>query len=130
MIVLVTGGREYFNRNHVFQVLDAVHQVEEITLLIEGGANGADTFAYEWAAKNEVDSYRCRAKWKKYQIEGRKNPAGMIRNKAMLSVMGRYPDMFVVFPGGRGTSGMVSLVEEVNADEEIIEILDEREMDF
>lgn len=125
MIVLVTGGRKYFNRNHVHQVLDAIHSIEEVTILLEGGARGADSLGYDWAAENEVDSFRCRAKW-----TSQRKAAGMIRNARMLEVMGQLPDMVVVFPGGTGTEGMLNLVKEINkaSGEEVIDIIDEREM--
>lgn len=108
------------------QVFNAIHSVDPIDVVIDGAANGADTLGYNWAKKNEVDSYRCRAKW---TTKGKS--AGFARNAAMLEVLG-LPDMLVAFPGGKGTNMMVELVEQVNkaAGQELIEILDEREMSF
>ena len=124
MKVLVCGSRKYFNKSHVFQVLDTIHMVDTIDVIIEGGATGADTMGYDWAIKNQLDSYRCRAKW---DAEGKS--AGHVRNSRMLGVMG-FPDAFVAFPGGRGTDGMVSLVEKVNEFHgyELIDVFDERDL--
>ena len=126
MKVLVTGGRKCAMVSHVHRVLDTIHSVDPIEVIIEGGALGADTLAYNWAKENHVDSYRVRAKW-----DDQGKAAGHIRNGRMLEVLG-LPDMVVAFPGGRGTASMVDIVEQLNkiAGKELIEILDEREMKF
>jgi hypothetical protein len=103
MRVLVCGGREYHNLGHVFSVLDAIHALEPITLVIHGGAPGADTCADEWARRNTLPLLRHPPDWQKH---GR--AAGPIRNTAML----RYKPAFVVaFPGGAGTADMIRQAE-------------------
>ena len=42
MKVLVCGGRNYLHREHVFMVLDSI----EPTVVIHGGARGADQLVY------------------------------------------------------------------------------------
>lgn len=99
MKVLVCGGRDYKDKDHVFSALDELKQ--SLSGLISGGAPGADTFAWDWAWANGFHCERFMADWKKH---GR--AAGPIRNQTMLDV-GR-PDLVLAFPGGRGTFDMVN----------------------
>ena len=99
MKVIVCGGRAYSNRQRVFDVLDVLHAKTPITLIIHGGATGADNLAYEWAMKRHVACAAFQADWANY---GR--AAGPIRNALMLE---ERPAMVVAFPGGRGTLDMV-----------------------
>lgn len=100
MKVLVCGGRDYRDSQRAFAVLDELHQQgNRITLLIEGGANGADRRGREWAEARKVPFQTVHADW---AAHGR--AAGPIRNAAMLVLR---PDVVVAFPGGRGTADMV-----------------------
>lgn len=107
MIVLVCGGRKYADKEYLKTMLDAVHEQRAITLLIQGGATGADTLAAEWALKNEINYRTYPAKWKRI---GDKS-AGMKRNKEMLDDNPNI-DLLVAFDGGVGTAGMVKLAKE------------------
>lgn len=105
--VLVCGGRDYDNLGLVLSVLS--ERVTPDTVIIEGGASGADFLAkcvgkYLGAT---VETYP--ANWSKYG-----KAAGMIRNKQMLDE-GR-PDLVVAFPGGFGTKGMIRLAREAGVD--------------
>jgi hypothetical protein len=110
MRIVVTGGRAYPDRKHVFAALDAIHQVTPVTALAHGDAGaigpltgrlrGADKLAGVWAeAKGiEVVPYPVRNEdWRAY---GR--GAGPRRNRIMLEAFG--PDAVVAFPGGTGTA--------------------------
>ena len=99
MRVLVTGGRDFSNRELLFETLDRLHAVRGFTVLIHGDANGADRLAGEWGAARGVTVEVHPADWKKH---GR--AAGPIRNQKMLE---EKPDLVVAFPGGRGTADMV-----------------------
>jgi YspA, cpYpsA-related SLOG family len=100
MRVLVTGGRNYSDRSAVDRVLDSIHMERGISVLIHGGAAGADELASEWAYDSGIVESAFPANWDKH---GR--AAGPIRNKQML-VEGK-PDLVVAFPGGKGTQNMV-----------------------
>lgn len=106
MRVLVCGGRDYTDWRHVFAELDAIHNsdIGPITLIIEGGATGADRFAAGWALDNRVRSMRYVADWKRH---GKR--AGPVRNAQMLS-KGK-PDLVMAFPGGSGTADMAAKAE-------------------
>lgn len=101
MNVLITGGRDFSDRDNLFSVLDKLHEEYSFTLLIHGDAPGADRLSGEWAEKVGIDILATPAEWQKY---GR--AAGMIRNRSMLELK---PDLVVAFPGGRGTAHMVKL---------------------
>lgn len=100
MRVLVTGGRKYANQARVYAALDAVHAKHGITLIIEGGATGADRFARGWAIARGVPFETCEADWVRYG-----NAAGGIRNSQMLSDW--KPEAVVAFKGNSGTADMV-----------------------
>lgn len=98
--VVVTGGRDYTDWNKVGSVLDAIHAQLPITLLAEGGAEGADALAHSWARTRGIPAARFHAHWDFYG-----NAAGPRRNAWMLEIV--VPDLVVAFPGGRGTEDMV-----------------------
>ena len=102
MRVLVCGGREYRDCDAVHSALDDI--LPGVSLVIEGGALGADCFAAEWADKTETPHIQFSADWKAH---GR--AAGPIRNREMLE-KGR-PDVVLAFPGGKGTENMISQAE-------------------
>lgn len=96
MRVLVCGGRDYDDMNKVFSTLDDIGP----SLIIEGGASGADNLAWRWSKRRGVERLTFQADWSR---DGK--AAGPMRNQRMLEE-GR-PDMVVAFAGGRGTADMV-----------------------
>jgi hypothetical protein len=98
--VLVCGGRDYKNKDWVYEVLDEIN--DEIALIITGAAEGADTFGLDWAFDRNV-------KWKAFtpfwHRDG-KMRAPIIRNQRMIDE--GKPDLVIAFPGGNGTEDMVS----------------------
>lgn len=104
MRTLVTGGREFHNRAFLFSTLDKVHAETPISILISGGAVGADAMAEEWAELRGVHVAKVRPYWRKR--DGTTDyGAGHRRNRAMLHLL---PELVVAFPGDRGTAGMVN----------------------
>lgn len=99
MRVLVCGGRNYGNWEHVRSVLDKMHTENPIECVINGGADGADYQARFWAIRNKVEVITEPADWEKH---GR--AAGPIRNERMIEE--HAPELVVAFPGGRGTEDM------------------------
>lgn len=96
MRIVVTGGREYENRVHVFHVLDCLDQINPITELTHGAARGVDQFADEWAQQHGVPRVKFPPDWNAFG-----KAAGPVRNRKMLDHS--QPDLVVAFPGGRGT---------------------------
>lgn len=99
MRILVCGGREYCNREQLYDTLDSYPTPAAI---IEGGAQGADRFAREWATERGIQVETFPADWKTHG-----KSAGPIRNQQMLKE-GR-PDLVVAFAGGKGTQHMMTI---------------------
>lgn len=131
MKILVTGGRTYgvgpsdpnspdfnspaeyeqrralaaYQRSRVRIVLDALHQVNPITCVVQGGAKGADSLAYEWAKHNQIEVRTYNADWSRFKAS-----AGPIRNREMIDK--ESPHLVVAFPGGSGTRQCVRYARE------------------
>lgn len=103
MRVLVCGGREFDDYSLMAKTLESL--VRPNTMIIQGGAKGADALAKLWAKASNILSVEYPANWNKY---GKR--AGYLRNKQMLDE--GKPDLVVAFPGGKGTANMVKLAEE------------------
>lgn len=116
VVVIVCGGRNYANRGRVFSKLSQIHAKRQIAVVIEGGAPGADTLAWEWAAENGVHCAKVPAQWDRLG-----KGAGPARNAAMLLLK---PDGVIAFPGGRGTDGMKAMAREIGVP--VMEIEDGR----
>lgn len=101
MKVLVCGGRDFDDALTLGSWLGGIHKQQGITLLIEGGAKGADFMARKFAEWQGIPVQTFEADWNRH---GR--AAGPIRNKQMLNEA--KPDLVVAFEGGRGTFNMVS----------------------
>lgn len=104
MRILVCGGRDYKNISAVRHALQTLHGKRAITLIIEGGATGADRLAREWAVENGVKFQTFAANWTAHG-----KAAGPLRNALMLAE--GKPDGVIAFPGGAGTADMVSKAE-------------------
>jgi len=100
MKLIVCGGRDYNDHESIYATLDRVHAHKPITLLIEGGAEGADYIAGCWADKHGIPHITAHPNW---IYHGK--AAGPIRNSTMLALA---PDGVLSFPGGAGTANMVS----------------------
>ncbi len=100
--ILVCGGRQYSDNRRVADTLRPL--VNEETVLIEGGAAGADYIARLFAERHNIPVLTFAADWSEHG-----KGAGPIRNQKMIDE-GR-PDLVVAFPGGRGTADMVRRAE-------------------
>jgi hypothetical protein len=102
--VLVCGGRDYKDRDKVFEVLDRLHIGMRIDAIVHGAARGADHLAGAWAFTRRVAQKRFPADWVAHG-----KAAGPIRNRTML--WATKPDLVVAFPGGRGTLHMIDVAK-------------------
>lgn len=83
------------------------------TMLVHGGARGADRWAGIWAERR---GYKCAVELAYWKRHGK--GAGPVRNQLMLD---KYaPTHAVAFPGGRGTADMVVRLREAGV--EIFEV--------
>lgn len=93
-VIAVTGGRTYDDLATVRRVIAYYSP----SLVIHGGATGADSLAESVARELGIQTERHDADW---LTHGR--AAGPIRNQQMID---RLPDMVIAFQGGRGTEDM------------------------
>lgn len=94
--IVVTGGRNYDDHKTMAAVLEFVKP----SLIIHGGATGADSLAQSWARANSCSTIVFKAEWGVFGIQ-----AGPIRNGNMLKA---NPNAVVIaFPGGSGTADCV-----------------------
>jgi len=100
MKVLVCGGRSYSDWQTVYDALDAL----PVTMVVQGGAGGADALAKDWANSRLRPVMTYHAEWEKHG-----KAAGPIRNQEMLD--DAKPDMVLAFAGGRGTADMIRRAE-------------------
>lgn len=100
MKILICGGRDCTDSHLLQGFLASLHP--RPTLIIEGGARGADRLGREWAITNKVEYKTFEADWNRFG-----KGAGYVRNSQMLKD-GR-PDLVVALPGGKGTANMVSI---------------------
>ena len=99
MKIIVCGGRDYSDKEFLFKILDFFHINKGITLIVQGGAKGADALAIEWANKNLVEYNTYLADWTAFG-----KFAGPLRNKKMAK---DGADLCIAFPGGTGTKNMI-----------------------
>lgn len=100
MRVLVTGGRDYADRETVFRELAALDTGDVSITIVHGAARGADTLADQAAAKLGFTREPHPANWARLG-----KTAGFVRNEAMAD---RGADLCIAFPGGNGTRDMVA----------------------
>ncbi len=112
--VLITGGRDYSDRDFLFETLDRLHATHAFSVLIHGDASGADKLAGEWAAARGIEVQTRPADWTRH---GR--AAGPIRNQTLLAE--EKPELVVAFPGGKGTADMVTRARKAGIEVILIE---------
>ncbi len=95
--LIVTGGRDFTDRAVLFAALDHIQP----SVVIHGGARGADQLADEWAKVHGVPVEVYHADWER---EGKR--AGYERNTRM--ARDAQADGVLACPGGRGTEHMVN----------------------
>jgi hypothetical protein len=93
-------------------MLNELHRERGFSLVITGGAGGADQFALLWALRRGVETAIFHADWKL----GRK--AGQIRNARMLK--DGKPDVVIAFRSSRGTADTVARARAAGV--EVIEV--------
>jgi predicted Rossmann-fold nucleotide-binding protein len=104
MKVLICGGRDFTDYKYMKRVMDDLIKKRNPSMIIHGGARGADTLAGDYATKKQIITLIMPAEWNKYG-----KPAGMKRNRDMLN---ENPDLVVAFPGGVGTKGMIKIAKD------------------
>ena len=113
MLVLITGDRNWRDRKKIEARLS---KLPKGTIIIAGGADGADTLAKRVAWSLGLHVMECKALWGFYKIS-----AGPIRNRAMLSLK---PDLVIAFHSdlskSKGTKDCVTEAKRRGIEVEVI----------
>ncbi|MEQ8694464.1 MAG: DUF2493 domain-containing protein [Gammaproteobacteria bacterium] len=104
MRVLVCGGSSYQDQAAVFRELDRLHNDQPLSLVINGGARGADYLASQWAKQREVPLRVFRADWQQFGEQ-----AVFALNEQMIAQT--RPEVILAFPGGDVTADMCRRAE-------------------
>lgn len=102
MRVIIAGSRAVTDRHLVSQaVVDSSFSVTEV---VEGGARGIDTLAFDWAHSHGIPVKIFVANWKKHGKQ-----AGILRNIEMAD----YAEALIAIWDGksRGTKHMIDIAE-------------------
>jgi len=111
MKLAVVGGRDFNNIALLEQTLNQYK--DKITLVISGGAKGADTLAEQWAKSNNIIVKVFKPDWEKY---GRS--AGPRRNKLIIQEC----EECIAFWDGKstGTANSIFICKKLNKKVDII----------
>ena len=112
MKVLVTGSRKWSDYAAIY---DRLAQLPKDSLIIEGGANGADALARTAANRLHFQRVTVKAKWREY---GRS--AGTRRNRAMLDLQ---PDLVLGFRINQ-SAGTTDCIDEARRRGIAVEVVD------
>lgn len=104
MRVLVCGGSSYRDEAAVFDELDKLHKHQPISLIINGGARGADYSSNQWAKERSVPLRVFKADRQQFGEQ-----AVFVLNGDMITEA--EPELILAFPGGDVTADMVRQAE-------------------
>lgn len=113
MRIAAIGCREFTNQKLVDAVLSKY--LGEITLIVSGGACGADSMAEDFAKRHNIDTLIFKPDWNKYG-----KSAGFIRNEDII----KNADLVIAFwdMESKGTAHSLSLAEKYGVKSIIINI--------
>ena len=100
-IILVAGGRNYFNMSAIAEALDRLHAERPVTLVVHGAASGSDALSGRWAKERGIP---CIPYPSSRKLDGPGSDWKYRRNARMLH--SAKPHLVVAFPGGPGTRHM------------------------
>lgn len=102
MVTLICGGRNFGDYAQFKAAMKNLPFTPSI--IVQGGARGADLLAKLWAKENNVHCAEVQALWQNGKS------AGHERNAAMLLLGVQY---VIAFPGGAGTKNMIKKSEDM-----------------
>ena len=113
MRLAIIGSREFNNKKLLTDSL--LPYLFNTTLVVSGGARGADKMGEDWAKSHGIDTLIFPAEWDKY---GKR--AGFIRNEDII----KNADFVIAFWDyqSRGTAHSISLCEKYNKHYKIVRI--------
>jgi hypothetical protein len=127
MTILVTGSRDWWDTNFIWEVLDrfAEKHGKHNLLIVQGMAKGADIAARNWAQAKKVDHACFYAHW---DVHGK--AAGPKRNAFQADKM--CPDLCLAFhpsiANAKGTKSQVAYIRTFHKDCEILVLTGEEKV--
>lgn len=111
MKLAIIGGRDFNDFKLLESTLESYKN--KISLVVSGGAKGADSLGEKWAINNNIETLIFPADWKQY-----KKRAGFIRNEDII----KNCDTVIAFWDGvsKGTAHSLSLANKYNKPTKII----------
>ena len=115
MKLAVVGCREFVDFEKLSKILDAEHAKTPISVVVSGGAKGADSMAEEWAKSRGLETLIFLPEWKKY---GR--AAAIARNRQIID----SSEKCIAFwnDACRGTRSSIELAKKKGIPVEIIQV--------
>ena len=123
MKIAVIGSRSFSNYRLLSEKLDKIQQLQQIDVIVSGGAKGADSYSEFWANMHNVETKIFLADWDNITRPGatvKRNKygkqydssAGHVRNQLIID----YADIIVAFWDGRspGTNNAIDLAKDAN----------------
>ena len=107
MKIAVIGSRGFNDYELLKYKLDKIHERKPITIIVSGGAKGADKLGEKWAKENNIETLIFYPDWNQY---GKK--AGFLRNEDII----KNSDAVVACWDGesRGTQHSIKLSKRFN----------------
>jgi SLOG family YspA-like protein len=104
MKTAVIGSRNFGDYGLLNHKLNIIHNKKPITVIVSGGAKGADKLGEQWADENKIPKTIFYPDWKKY---GKK--AGFLRNEDII----KNSDVVIAFWDGlsKGTGHSIKLAK-------------------
>lgn len=112
MFLLIAGSRTFNDYHFLKQMIDKELKTKYQTVIVSGGARGADTLAEKYAKENKLETIIFPAKWETFG-----KSAGYIRNIKMHEFLANKPNKKVIcFWDGmsKGTAHNFPLAEKFN----------------
>ena len=117
MIVGVVGGRDFKDWPVMKAVLDTVNEKYGITMIVSGGAKGADYYAYNYAVKTGI-TFVCHPPLRQDLLDYGFSRSAKRRNLRIVE----HCDMLIAFPTeeSRGTWHSVGLAKKLKKSYRVI----------
>jgi hypothetical protein len=113
MKLAVVGSRGFNDYELLKSKLDKIHSVKPISVIVSGGAQGADSLGERWARENRIEILIFLPEWDKYG-----KSAGYKRNVQIIE----SADAVIAFWDGesKGTQHSINIAKEKNKPTAII----------
>jgi hypothetical protein len=113
--VIVAGGRDFDDWELLSSTLDSLILRPEHTVIVSGGAKGADSLGERYAEERGLDLVVMPAEWKRYQ---NRRSAGFIRNEKMAW----FSNRLIAFWDGAssGTNHMIETARKYNIYKDVV----------